>query len=312
MSILRQIVLPLYRWATAAHRARAVRRFDETQQWPAAILYYHRVANSIPNPWSIRCDRFSEQLDFIDSIADFASLDELRQDQMSQSRDRLKVAITFDDGYGENMEWAIPELVARKIPCTYFVCTDFIENSLPFNHDVQRGFPLRPNTKSEICSMASEGIQIGGHTRSHLDLGQNWPVQKLRSEISDSRKKLQDWTGQSIDYFAFPFGLTKNISQAAIDIVVESGFKAFLSAFNAWNFPKGDELHLSRFHGDPCTETLRNWLTFDPRRLKPIYTLRYQKPTISVAAKEKAPSPWTVIPPTICDPCPTTSAHWVR
>lgn len=280
MSILRRIALPIYRWSTRSKRAALARRFDETQQWPAAILFYHRVADRVQNTWSIGCTRFEEQLDLIGSLGTFASLDEIRQEQLSGTRDRLKIAITFDDGYSENMDRAIPELLRRKIPCTYFVATDFVEYSQPFPHDIQRGYPLSPNSKEEIRAIADLGIEIGGHTRSHLDLGQEWQTEKLRRELCDSRKKLQDWTGQSIEYFSFPYGLIHNISQAAIDMIAEAGYKAFVSALGLWNAPGGDSFHMSRIHGDPCTEALRNWLTLDPRRIDRKSPLRYKKPAL--------------------------------
>ena len=280
MSILRRIALPIYRWSTRSKRAEFARRFDETQKWPAAILFYHRVADRIQNTWSIDCARFKEQLDLIGSLGSFASLDEIRMEQLSGRRDRLKVAITFDDGYRENMDTAIPELLRRKIPCTYFVATDFVEYSRPFPQDIQRGHHLPPNSKEEIRTIADLGIEIGGHTRSHLDLGQEWPTEKLRSELCDSRKKLQDWTGQSIDYFSFPYGLIHNISQAAIEMIAETGYKAFVSALGLWNVPGGDSFHLPRMHGDPCTEALRNWLTLDPRRIERQSPLRYEMPAL--------------------------------
>ncbi len=281
MSFIRQCALPFYRWATQAKREVFARRFTASQQWPAAILFYHRVANQENNPWTISQKHFSEHLDFVDSIADFSSLDEIRQDQRDKTRLSLKIAITFDDGYADNMDWAIPELIRREIPCTYFVSTDFVEGNLSFPHDVERGLALRPNSIAEIRQMAEAGIQIGGHTRSHLDLGRAWTVERLRSELIDSRKKLQDWTGQSVDYFAFPYGLLHNISQPAIDVVIEAGYQAFLSAYGAWNFPNGEDTHLTRFHGDPCAEAVRNWLTLDPRHMEPRSSLVYSKPNSS-------------------------------
>ncbi len=134
-----------------------------------------------------------------------------------------------------------------------------METGAPFKHDLARREPLAVNTKSEIREMADAGIEIGGHTATHLDLGLNWPRERLIEELSDSRKKLQDWTGQPISFFAFPFGLVKNISQAAIDMVAEAGYVGFLSAYGAWNFPGRDDFHLGRFHGDPCTSAVRDW-----------------------------------------------------
>jgi peptidoglycan/xylan/chitin deacetylase (PgdA/CDA1 family) len=262
------------------------RQFEASRKWPAAILFYHRVADHTNNPWTIDRKRFSEQLDLVDSIADFASLDEIRREQRDKVRTRLKVAITFDDGYADNMEWAIPEMIRRNIPCTYFVSTDFVLRNVPFPHDVKRGRPLRANSIAEILQMAKAGIQIGGHTRSHLDLGREWSKERLRSELCDSRKELQDWTGQPVDYFAFPYGMLHNISQSAIDMVIEAGYRAFMSAYGAWNYPTGDDFHLTRFHGDPCTEALRNWLTLDPRRLEPRCVLDYQTSDRSVVVEQ--------------------------
>jgi peptidoglycan/xylan/chitin deacetylase (PgdA/CDA1 family) len=287
MSVLRRFALPFYRWATQAKRDVFARQFTAAQKWPAAILFYHRVADHTNNTWTIHPKRFTEHLDLVDSIGSFASLDEIREDQRKKVRTTLKVAITFDDGYAENMEWAIPELIRRNIPCTYFVSTDFALRNIPFPHDAERGHPLRANSIAQILEMAKAGIQIGGHTRSHLDLGRDWSQERLRSELCDSRKQLQDWTGQSIDYFAFPYGMLENISQSAIDIVVEAGYRAFVSAYGAWNFPTGDDFHLTRFHGDPCTEALHNWLTLDPRRIEPRYVLDYQRTDRSVPSEAR-------------------------
>ncbi len=286
MSYLHQVGLPVYRWATQANRSILARQFTAAQKWPAAILFYHRVADHTKNPWTIARKQFSKHLALVDSIASFATLDEIRYDQRNKARTKLKVAITFDDGYADNLDWAIPELIRRKIPCTYFVSTDYALRNIPFPHDVQRGHALRANSIAQILELAKAGIQIGGHTRSHLDLGRDWPKERLRSELCDSRKQLQDWSGQSIDYFAFPYGMVHNISQAAIDIVIEAGYQAFMSAYGAWNFPTGDDFHLQRFHGDPCTERLHNWLTLDPRRMEPQFVVDYRKSESSMKVNE--------------------------
>jgi peptidoglycan/xylan/chitin deacetylase (PgdA/CDA1 family) len=207
-------------------------------------------------------------MDWIAAHAEFASMAEMIQGQQDGTRTKLMVHITFDDAYGENCEFAIPELVRRRIPTTYFVATSFVESGRSFPHDLSRGKPLRPNTKAEIGQMASQGIVIGAHSHTHLDFGQDLPHSILVSEIRDVRKKLQDWTGQSIDYFAFPYGQVKNISQAALDMVFASGYQVAVSAYGGFNFPGGDDRHLQRIHGDPGMAALKNWLTFDPRKMR--------------------------------------------
>jgi len=281
MTVLRENLLNTYEWLTSSTRRVLVERFSESRSWPASVVFYHRVADTVPNPWSITNDNFVEHLDLISELATFVSLDDTVRSQQQATRDRLSVAITFDDGYAENLDRAIPELIRRKIPCTYFVTTGHVENQIYFEHDVTRKQPLCVNSISEIRWMANNGIQIGGHTSSHIDLGKPWSRQRLVLEISDSRKKLQDWTGQEVAYFAFPYGLPKNMSQAAIDMVFESGYRAFVSAYGGLNFPGGDAFHISRFHGECGTASLHNWLTMDPRKIGRKCPLRYKMPVRS-------------------------------
>lgn len=302
MELWRTLQHNLHRFATQPSRHRLRSKFASTLTWPAAVLFYHRVADFHPNPWTIENKRFADHLDFVTKVADFASLDDIIDQQKSGQRNCLKVAITFDDGYRDNLDWAIPELLRRKIPVTYFVTTDNVETGLAFPHDLLRKQPLAVHTKSEITELAAAGVQIGGHTASHLNLGREWPLSILRRELVDSRKKLQDWTGQAIDHFAFPFGLENNMSQSAIYVLVEAGYRSFSSAYGGWNFPGGDAFHLHRFHGDPCSAALRNWLTFDPRKLDQP-TFEYRLPP-AVDDSERLPSlPTSIDSESMCAAC---------
>jgi peptidoglycan/xylan/chitin deacetylase (PgdA/CDA1 family) len=245
---------------------------------PAAVFFYHRVANTYPNTWTISQRQFANHLRSLQSCSEVVSLAEIQRTQRDGQRSRLQTAITFDDGYEDNCHWALPELVARRLPVTYFVSTSFVESGESFPHDRAAGLPLRPNSVEQIRQWAEAGVEIGGHTHSHLDLGKDHPRSVLRREILDSRHRLQDWTGQPIRFFAFPYGLVENISQAAIDVVVEAGFEGFVSAYGAYNWAGEDGYHLQRIHGDPELSRFLNWLTLDPGKFHARSPLQYQFP----------------------------------
>jgi peptidoglycan/xylan/chitin deacetylase (PgdA/CDA1 family) len=263
----REILLTAYRWTTHTARERLVREFAESAGFPAAILFYHRVADVYPNDWSISRDNFLQHLNWVQSHSAFVSLDSIRKTQSESRRSTSMVGLTFDDGYAENWEFAIPTIIERLIPCTYFVSTHFVETGDPFPHDVRAGRPLKPNSIADIRRMAEEGITIGAHTHTHFDFGQSCSDQQLAIEINESRKKLQDWSQQPVDTFAFPFGLPGNISQRAIDAVFDAGFECYVSAAGGLNWPGDSASHLERIHGDPGLAGLANWLTFDPRKV---------------------------------------------
>ncbi len=82
---------------------------------------------------------FAAQLDWLQKHFDCVTLEEAQRRVRSSFNDRPTVAITFDDGYAENSQFAIPELVRRNIPATYFVATDFVRSGEPFPHDRERG-----------------------------------------------------------------------------------------------------------------------------------------------------------------------------
>lgn len=267
-TLYREIGLSLYRLATLRIRSTQHEYFTSQQAFPASVLFYHRVATHSMNPWTIEKRNFERQLDWIGNHAVPVSLDDVWESQRLGKRDKPMVAVTFDDGYSDNWEHAIPALMERKIPFTYFATTHYIETGEPFPHDLARGVPLKPNTVAQIQEMAQMGIEIGAHSHTHIDFGRPLSEAELRREITDVRKRLQDWTGQPIHYFAFPYGLQKNISQRAIDTVFDSGYKCFVSAMGGVNLLGHNANHLQRIHGDPGMSAIKNWLTFDPRKMK--------------------------------------------
>jgi peptidoglycan/xylan/chitin deacetylase (PgdA/CDA1 family) len=264
---LKYSALWLYQLATARRRNRMAQEFRETGNYPVAILFYHRVSDTHPNDWTMGTRDFSLQLDWLQANFDIVTLEEAQRRIVAPLNDRPTVAITFDDGYAENVRTAIPELLRRNLPATYFVATDFMRSGAPFPHDVARGVPLEPNTIEDLRQFAAAGIELGAHTRSHANLAAIDDIDQLRDEIVGSAQQLEQWCRVPIRYFSFPYGLPLNTSQKAVDVIREAGFAGFCTAYNAWNWPGTEGFHLRRCHADPGLQSLKNRLTLDPRKL---------------------------------------------
>ena len=91
--------------------------------------------------------------------------------------------------------------------------------------------------------------------------------QQLFEEIVGSKRELEEMIGHAVNYFAFPFGLPENMSEAAFRVAYQAGYWGVCSAYGGYNLPGDDAFHLQRIHGDPEWVRLRNWMTVDRRKL---------------------------------------------
>lgn len=265
MNPLRSILVDGYVAATMPLRSAAAYSQRKRRQAPVAVLFYHRVADSHPTPWSIDCQTFRSQVEWMAKRFDFVSLSEARL-RIAGGNERPCVTLTFDDGYHENSEWAIPWLIDRRIPVTYFVSTGFVGSKQGFPHDIELGLNLPPHDLPTLKSWVGTSIEFGGHTRTHADLGRCTSAAKLIDELVVASADLQRMLGASIRDFAFPYGHPENLHPWAFEIARRAGFNSVCSAYGELNRVGDDPFHLRRIHGDPALSRLRNALTDDPRR----------------------------------------------
>lgn len=277
-NLYRQWAACLYRWASYRQRIETRRHLIASCNFPVGILFYHRVADAHPTPWTISRRNFVAHLDYLERNFQIVSLAEAQRRVRSPHNSQPSVAITFDDGYAENCDFAIPELQRRGLPATYFVATSSVVDGVPFRHDLYRNCPLTPNTVAEVQDIACAGFEIGGHTKNHIDLGQLATRDMAAEEILGGIEELESWGVGPIRYFSFPYGLPQNTSQVAVNILLEAGLHGFCTAYGAWNWPGQAGYHLRRIHADPGMQTLKNWLTFDSRKLRDQHPLPFTEP----------------------------------
>lgn len=269
-------LLSAYYYATLPGRCWRRGAMTRTGRAPVMIVFYHRVADSHPNDWTISNRNFARQIDWLDQQFDFVSLQEAQR-RIREGNTRPAVSITFDDGYADNCDHALPLLISRNVPFTYFVTTQFVLSGASFPHDAVAATPLAPNTVEQLRSLVAAGVEIGAHTRSHCDLGQVTEDARLLDEVVAAREDLQAEVDCEIRYFAFPFGLHQNLNRRAFQLAREAGYAGVCSAYGGYNVPGDDAFHLQRFHGDPDFTRLRNWVTLDRRKLTGVERFDYSR-----------------------------------
>jgi peptidoglycan/xylan/chitin deacetylase (PgdA/CDA1 family) len=87
------------------------------------ILMYHRVAQPPVDPWglSVRPDHFEEHLTVLRRSRRPLAMSEFVERLERRTLPGDAVAVTFDDGYVDNLREAKPRAEARGIPATVFV-----------------------------------------------------------------------------------------------------------------------------------------------------------------------------------------------
>lgn len=169
------------------------------------ILMYHSIGGS--DRLAVRPEAFAEQLAYLAEHG-FAPLtfgDLVRRTFDPARRPGLParpVVLTFDDGYADFHERALPLLDRFGFPATLFVTTGWLRDAGPY----AAGRPLSPTLAwGQIQEIAAAGVEIGGHGHSHAQLDQLGD-RVLGEELRLSRRLLEDRLGRAVPTMAFPYG----------------------------------------------------------------------------------------------------------
>jgi peptidoglycan/xylan/chitin deacetylase (PgdA/CDA1 family) len=79
-------------------------------------------------------------------------------------------------------------------------------------------------TGSEIAQLASDGVEIGGHTVDHTALGTLAPAEQ-RTQIVQDKENLERITGRPLTCFAYPFGSAGDFNDVSARVAREAGYK---------------------------------------------------------------------------------------
>lgn len=98
-------------------------------------LMYHRVLsnNDAFLKGTVNAKQFEEQVRFLSSNFNILSLSEAIQKLKSGELPPRAVCITFDDGYADNYEVALPILKRSGVVATFFIATGFLDGGCMWN-----------------------------------------------------------------------------------------------------------------------------------------------------------------------------------
>lgn len=113
------------------------------------------------------------------------------------------VGITFDDGYRNNLEYALPILKKNGFTATCYGVSDMIGGTNVWDRGLVAEKPLM--SLAEWRTWHAEGMDIGSHTRTHAKLTE-LPSEEARDQIALSKVILEKKVGCTVNHFCYPYG----------------------------------------------------------------------------------------------------------
>lgn len=224
--------------------------------WPkgqtvnAPILMYHHVgplpddADSIRKGLTVSAEEFEGHLQLIkDRGYQVITLQKIYELVAQNNLSEKAVVLTFDDGYGDNFDYAWPAMQKFGYTGTFFVISS----------DAGKDEYM---DQLEIKKLADAGNEIGSHTVSHPDLA-NLSGAKVKTEVEQSKTDLEKMTGQKIISFCYPAG---KFSPEVEKAVAAAGYKIAVTTVKWQPFSTDKPFEVPRYRVNPGT-SLKNLLS---------------------------------------------------
>ena len=202
----------------------------------ASVLVYHTIsspAEPLPGDIDVSPARFEQQISWLARTGKVVSLEAT----LNHTR-RDAIAITFDDGYRDNLTVALPMLAEYGLPMTLFVVAGFVGSDGYLSET-----ELSEISKHPLITIGSHGLWHRHFNRITLD--------EARFELTESKRLLEDTIGKPVDLVAWPYG---ECSAEVEQIAGESGYRAGWAvwqgtngAFSRWRVPLGRNDYMLRF-----------------------------------------------------------------
>lgn len=227
------------------------------------ILMYHSISGAASDtfrPYTVPPERLAAHLDHLAgagyrtiTMRDLAALRRAGRPPPAHT-----VVLTFDDGYTDFHQAALPLLTRHAFTATVYVVTGHVGATSAWLHPDGEG--TRPMMSwTQLREAADAGIECAAHSHTHPQLDR-LPRARIREEIRRSRAELEDHLGHQVHTFAHPFGYHDRRVRAE---VAAAGFACGCAVDDLPSTPADDDYAIPRLtvHPDDDATTLAALLT---------------------------------------------------
>ncbi len=219
------------------------------------VLMYHKVNDLSPNPTTVATAVFAEQMALLSELGYVpVSLEAVRDHYLEGAPlPGGAVLITFDDGYRDNLENALPVLEARGYPAVVFVPIGYLDDGRPLPHEellLALGVRNKTLDWDELAVLEAGGVRVESHGIGH------WPLTALEPgaaarEIALSKLRLEERLGREVEAFAFVKGSRADFRPEHASLVQQAGYKLAFTSISGSNGAESDRFRLRRYNIEP-------------------------------------------------------------
>lgn len=195
-----------------------------TSRSPVPILTFHQIA---PAPdkgtgfrsLSVAPELFERQMTFLRTLGYQGLSMTALQPYLRGERTGKVVGVTFDDGYLNNLTYALPVLQQLDFSSTCYAISAMLgqANSWDRHNGVP---PSELMSATHLRQWVAGGQEVGAHTRHHVRLTEV-DAQMAQTEISLCKTELEQLIGAPVNQFCYPYGL---YSPEHVAMVAQAGY----------------------------------------------------------------------------------------
>jgi peptidoglycan/xylan/chitin deacetylase (PgdA/CDA1 family) len=245
----------LYRGIGEASYALRLRPEGDQQ---LSILMYHKINDITDNPTTVPVARFDRQLGRLVELGyepvDLETV--LDHYALGTPLPPHAVLITFDDGYRDTLDNALPVLSRHGCPAVIFVPVAYMDDETPLPHETRlasRGVHNRTLDWGLMRELDAAGVRVESHGIAHRPLAEVSLDEAVR-EIAVSKLRLEDALRRPVRAYAYVKGSEAHFHPVHESILRQAGYELAFTSISRPNSPDTNPFRLGRYNVEPYPE----------------------------------------------------------
>ncbi len=232
-----------------------VLRLHPDGQKTLSILMYHKVNDLPDNPTTVPVGIFDDQLGRLGELGyNVVDLDAvLDHYTLGEPLPEKAVLITFDDGYRDALENALPVLQKHGYQAVVFIPVAYMEDETPLPHEarlVERGVRNRTLDWGLMRELDASGVRVESHGIAHRPLAEVTLDEAVR-EIAVSKLKLEEKLGRPVRAYAYVKGSEAHFHPVHESILKQAGYEIAFTSISRANGSSTNPFRLGRYNVEP-------------------------------------------------------------